>query len=140
MVQNSSSPLALRLIVAAALVDEERRILVQKRPQGKPLAGLWEFPGGKIEAGESPEDALVRELQEELDIKVSPSALVPFTFASERLGDSHLLLMLYLVEQWEGVPQPLAADRLRWCTIEELATLEMPPADVPLVARLSAGF
>lgn len=140
MVQNSSSPLALRLIVAAALVDEERRILVQKRPQGKPLAGLWEFPGGKIEAGESPEDALVRELQEELDIKVSPSALVPFTFASECLGDSHLLLMLYLVEQWEGVPQPLAADRLRWCTIGELATLEMPPADVPLVARLSAGF
>ncbi len=113
---------------------------MQKRPQGKPLAGLWEFPGGKIEAGESPEDALVRELQEELDIKVSPSALVPFTFASERLGESHLLLMLYLVEQWEGVPQPLAADRLRWCTIEELATLEMPPADVPLVARLSAGF
>ena len=140
MVQNSSSTLALRLIVAAALVDEERRILVQKRPQGKPLAGLWEFPGGKIEAGESPEDALVRELQEELDIRVAPAALVPFTFASERLGDSHLVLMLYLVEQWEGTPQPLAADRLRWCTIEELASLEMPPADVPLVARLSAGF
>ncbi len=140
MVQNSSSPLALRLIVAAALVDEERRILVQKRPQGKPLAGLWEFPGGKIEVGESPEDALVRELQEELDIRVAPAALVPFTFVSERLGDSHLVLMLYLVEQWAGTPQPLAADRLRWCSIKELATLEMPPADVPLVARLSAGF
>lgn len=123
-------------VVAAALVDPDGRVLVQQRPAGKSLAGLWEFPGGKVEAGEPPEVALARELHEELAVDVDPGSLAPFTFASEPLGDRHLLLLLYLCRDWLGVPRPLHATALQWCRPEALDKLPMPPADVPLVRAL----
>ena len=101
------------------------------------MAGLWEFPGGKIEPGENAETALVRELDEELGISVRPEALQPFTFASEQLGHRDLVLLLFLCREWEGIPRPLIASDLRWCTSAELRRLEMPPADIPLVERLN---
>lgn len=125
------------LITAAALIDENRRVLVQLRPEGKPMAGLWEFPGGKIEAEETPQAALVRELREELLIEVAESSLTPFTFASEALGDRELLLLLFLCERWSGEPKPLVASALKWCGAEELRGLAMPPADIPLVEQLT---
>lgn len=131
---SASNPISL--ITAAALIDAENKVLVQLRPQGKPLAGLWEFPGGKIEPGETPGSALVRELREELSVEVEERDLVPFTFASEPLGDRHLILLLYTCRKWYGVPQPHVADELRWCSADELGKLSMPPADVPLVQQL----
>src|SRR4051812_4065234 len=113
MTNDVSGP-ALVLVVAAALIRPNDTGLVQQRPTGKQLAGLWEFPGGKIEPGESPEAALVRELREELAIEVTPEALSPVTFASEALADRHLVLMLYAVRAWHGEPQALAADELCW--------------------------
>jgi 8-oxo-dGTP diphosphatase len=133
---NFGSAPALLLVVAAALVQADKTVLVQQRPAGKQLAGLWEFPGGKIEAGESPEAALVRELREELGIEVAAEALSPVTFASEALAGRHLILMLYAARTWSGEPQALEADALRWVTPAEMAALPMPPADVPLVAAL----
>ena len=124
------------LITAVALIDNNRRVLVQLRPPGKPMAGLWEFPGGKVEAGESADAALIRELDEELGITVAPEHLTPFTFASEPLGDRHLLLLLYTCAEWVGTPEPLAASSLRWCSLTELYELEMPPADKPLLDQL----
>ena len=126
----------LLLITAVALVDAEDRVLVQMRPEGKPLAGLWEFPGGKVEEGEYADAALVRELQEELSIDVKKSDLVPLTFACEPLAGRQLLLLLYLCRKWSGVPQPLAASELKWCCFDELTQLAMPPADVPLLNQL----
>lgn len=125
------------LITAAALINDEGQVLVQLRPEGKPLAGLWEFPGGKVEAGESPQAALVRELHEELLVNTAENDLVPFTFASEKLGDRVLLLLLFLCRRWSGEPAPLVASELRWCSVDELRQLPMPPADVPLVEQLS---
>ena len=127
---------ALLMVVAAALIRSDGTVLVQLRPAGKQLAGLWEFPGGKIEMGESPEAALVRELREELGIEVAVEALSPVTFASEALAGRHLVLMLYAVRTWQGDPQALEASALRWVTMDEMAALPMPPADVPLVAAL----
>lgn len=132
-----SSANRLLLITAAALIDQDNRVLVQLRPEGRPMAGLWEFPGGKVEAGETPELALVRELREELAIDVASGALEPFTFASEPLGDRDLLLLLYTCRTWAGDPKPLIASELRWCTLAELRGLEMPPADIPLVEQLN---
>ena len=126
----------LLLITAVALVDAEDRVLVQLRPEGKPLAGLWEFPGGKVEEGEFADAALVRELQEELSIDVKISDLVPLTFACEPLAGRQLLLLLYLCRTWTGIPQPLAASELKWCRYDELTQLAMPPADVPLLNQL----
>jgi 8-oxo-dGTP diphosphatase len=123
-------------VVAAALIDAGGRVLLQRRPPGKQLADLWEFPGGKIEAGETPETALVRELAEELAIRVDPAAPVPVTFASAGLGDRHLLLLLYLIRHWEGTPRALEASALAWVHPSAMAALPMPPADVPLVAML----
>lgn len=140
MVAPSFPNSAFRLIVAAAMIDEAGRVLVQKRPAGKPLAGLWEFPGGKIEPGESPEAALVRELFEELGVDVSPEELTPFTFSTAVVEDVHLILMLYVLRRWAGAVSPLAADALEWCAISDLAHLQMPPADVPLVERLQAAY
>jgi len=123
-------------VVAAALVDSHGRILVQRRPREKTMGGLWEFPGGKVESGETPEAALVRELREELAIDVLAGALVPITFASMPLRDRHLLLLLYLCRAWDGVPQPLEADALAWHAPAALRAIDMPPADEPFIAVL----
>jgi len=124
------------LVVAAALIDGEGRVLLQQRPPGKPMAGLWEFPGGKIEPGESPEAALARELHEELGITLSVEDLRPIAFASEPLGGRHLLLLLYTIRRWEGAPQAHHATELRWVPPAAMRDLPMPPADVPLVEAL----
>lgn len=129
---------ALLPVVAAALVDGDGRVLVQQRPFDKTLPGLWEFPGGKIEPGETPEAALCRELAEELGISVTQSCLAPAVFASAPLGDHHLLLLLFLCRKWQGVPHPLEAPALRWLRPLELHALPMPPADRPLIGLLEA--
>jgi 8-oxo-dGTP diphosphatase len=128
---------AVRLlpVVAAALVRDDGRVLLARRPAGKPLAGLWEFPGGKVEPGETPENALARELHEELGIAID--APEPLTFVSEPLGGRHLLLLLYVVRRWTGVPAPLAASELAWVAPGEMAALPMPRADRPLVDALA---
>lgn len=123
-------------VVAAALVDGDGRVLLQRRPPGKQMADLWEFPGGKVEPGEAPEAALARELAEELAITVDPAAATPIAFASAALGDRHLLLLLYVIRDWRGEPQPLEASALDWIKPAAMHRLAMPPADVPLVAML----
>ena len=125
-------------VVAAALVDVDGRVLLQQRPAGKSLAGLWEFPGGKIEPGETPEAALIRELDEELGIAVPHACLAPATFASAPLGDRHLLLLLYITRKWSGVPRALEATALQWVRPAEMHALPMPPADRPLIGLLDA--
>lgn len=124
------------LVVAAAMI-EGGKVLVQQRPEGSSLAGLWEFPGGKIEPGESPAAALARELDEELGITVDPAALVPLTFASEPLADRQLVLLLYRLDRWEGMPQPRQATALAWADMAMLRSLPMPPADVPFLEILA---
>jgi 8-oxo-dGTP diphosphatase len=124
------------LVVAAALIDAKGRVLVQRRPPGSSLAGLWEFPGGKPETGESPEAALARELMEELGIVVEPRDFTASAFASEALGSRHLILLLFVCRHWIGEPQLLHATELRWVTLAELRELAMPPADYPLIAML----
>jgi len=126
------------LVVAAALVDSGGRVLLQQRAQGRSMAGLWEFPGGKVEAREQPEAALVRELAEELGIIVEEGALSPAAFASHAYPDFGLILLLYLCRSWNGEPAPLDASALRWATLAEMADLAMPPADVPLISRLAS--
>lgn len=126
------------LVAAAALVDTDGRVLVQQRPPGKPMAGLWEFPGGKVEAGETPDAALIRELGEELGIDVEAACLAPAVFASEPLGDRHLLLLLYVCRKWRGTPMAKHATALRWLRPVELHRLEMPPADRPLIGLIEA--
>jgi 8-oxo-dGTP diphosphatase len=125
-------------VVAAALVDADGRVLVQQRPPGKPMAGLWEFPGGKVEPGETPEAALARELTEELGIGVETACLAPATFASEPLGGRHLILLLYALRKWQGIPEPRHASALKWVRPLELHGLAMPPADKPLIGLLEA--
>ena len=126
------------LVAAAALVDADGRVLVQRRPEGKAHGGLWEFPGGKVEPGETCEQALVRELSEELAITVDVADAVPVTFATTGVEGVHLILLLYVVRRWEGVPQALEASALAWHAPAALASLAMPPADAPLVTALSA--
>jgi 8-oxo-dGTP diphosphatase len=123
-------------VVAAALTNQAGEILLQKRPEGRQMAGLWEFPGGKVDAGESPESALVRELREELGIDVEPQDLFPLTFASAPLEGRNLLLLLYRCYQWRGEPQPLDTPEIRWLRPQDMGALAMPPADVPLVLAL----
>lgn len=136
---NFAASAVLLPVVAAALRRGDGRVLLQQRPTGKQLAGLWEFPGGKIEPGESPEQALVRELHEELGITVALDALAPLTFASEALGPRHLVLLLYMVERWDGDPAALEASALRWLLSDEMRDVPMPPADRPLVDALVRG-
>ena len=123
-------------VVAAALTNQAGEILLQKRAEGRQMAGLWEFPGGKVDVGESPESALVRELKEELGIDVEPQNLVPLTFASEPLEERNLLLLLYRCHHWRGEPEALDATEIRWLRPQEMHDLQMPPADIPLVSAL----
>lgn len=123
-------------VVAAALVDDAGRILLQQRAPGRAMAGLWEFPGGKVEPGELPEAALARELAEELGIRVDPADAEPACFASAPVGDRHMLLLLYLCRRWAGVPAALDASALVWLRPEEMRPADIPPADRPLVEML----
>jgi 8-oxo-dGTP diphosphatase len=125
-------------VVAVALIDADGQVLVQKRAANRSMAGLWEFPGGKVEPGERPEDALVRELDEELGIIVRPDDLKPLSFASAPLGDQHLLLLLYVCRKWLGEPSALDAEAVQWSSIDALQSFDMPPADIPLVNALLA--
>ncbi len=124
------------LVVAVALVDPDGRVLLAQRPPGKSLAGLWEFPGGKVEPGETPEVALIRELKEEIGIDVTAACLAPFTFASHTYETFHLLMPLYVCRRWSGTPRPLLGQALTWKRPRDMAEMPMPPADVPLVAML----
>jgi 8-oxo-dGTP diphosphatase len=126
----------LLLVAAAALVDRDNRVLVARRPQGKAMAGLWEFPGGKVGPDETPEEALVRELAEELGIEVCLTCLAPFTFASHAYDTFHLLMPLYLCRTWEGEISPREGQEIAWVRAARLAHLDMPPADVPLLPML----
>ncbi len=124
------------LVVAAALVDSDGRVLIAQRPEGKQLAGLWEFPGGKVEAGETPEIALIRELEEELGITVKQACLAPFVFASHTYESFHLLMPLYLIRRWEGEPEAKEHKAIKWVRPNDMRNYPMPPADDPLVAWL----
>jgi 8-oxo-dGTP diphosphatase len=126
----------LLLVAAAALIDADGRVLICQRPEGKSLAGLWEFPGGKVEAGETPEACLIRELDEELGIRVSHACLAPFVFASHEYEEFHLLMPLYLVRRWEGRVETRHHAAVAWVKPVKLGDYPMPPADAPLVAWL----
>lgn len=123
-------------VVAAALVDSERRVLLQQRLPGRAMEDLWEFPGGKVESGELPEAALARELEEELGISVAADSLEPACFASAPLGERHMILLLYVCRHWSGEPRPLDSSGLKWCRPDEMRAEEMPPADRPLIGLL----
>lgn len=125
-------------VVAVALVDRDGRLLVQQRPATGSMPGLWEFPGGKVDPGETPEQALIRELDEELGICVEQACLAPACFASEPLGERHLLLLLYVCRKWDGMPEARHASALRWMRPLDLYQIEMPPADKPLIGLLEA--
>ena len=126
----------LLLVAAAALIDPDGRVLLAQRPAGKSMAGLWEFPGGKVEPGESPEVSLIRELREELGIDTWQSCLAPLTFASNAYDDFHLLMPLYACRKWQGTPHPQEGQALKWVRGTDLAAYPMPPADLPLVPIL----
>lgn len=132
----ASAPRLLH-VVACALIDADRRVLVAKRPAGKHLAGLWEFPGGKIEPGETPEAALVRELREELGISTQQSCLAPAAFASHGYDEFHLVLLLFLCRKWDGDSKGQEGADTRWVRVPELFSLAMPPADRPLIGLLA---
>lgn len=126
----------IKLVVACALIDADHRVLIGKRPQGKPLAGLWEFPGGKLEPGETPEAALIRELDEELGIKVDAPCLAPLAFASHNYQSFHLLMPLFVCRKWENSPTAHTHEALKWVRPNRLREFEMPAADAPLIAHL----
>jgi 8-oxo-dGTP diphosphatase len=126
----------LLLVVAVALIDADSRVLIAQRPQGKTLAGLWEFPGGKLDAGERPEAALIRELHEELGIEVKEACLAPLTFASHAYEDFHLLMPLYICRRWEGAVSAREGQTLAWVRANRLRDYPMPPADIPLIPHL----
>jgi 8-oxo-dGTP diphosphatase len=126
----------LLLVVACALIDADGRVLIAQRPEGKGMAGLWEFPGGKIEAGERPEQCLIRELKEELGIEVKEACLAPLTFASFAYDDFHLLMPLYVCRRWEGLVQAHEHQALKWVKAQTLRDYPMPPADEPLIPAL----
>ena len=128
----------LVLVAACALIDADGRVLLAQRPEGKAMAGLWEFPGGKIEPGERPEQSLIRELKEELGISVSEACLAPLTFASHAYPDFHLLMPLFVCRRWKGTVMPTEGQKLAWVRPNRLRDYEMPPADVPLISHLVA--
>jgi 8-oxo-dGTP diphosphatase len=130
--------LKLVLVAACALIDADGRVLLTERPAGKSMAGLWEFPGGKIEPGERPEDTLIRELKEELGITVQEACLAPLTFASHNYPDFHLLMPLYVCRRWEGMVAAQEGQKLAWVRPNRLRDFPMPPADEPLIAHLMA--
>jgi 8-oxo-dGTP diphosphatase len=127
----------LVLVAACALIDADGRVLIAQRPQGKSMAGLWEFPGGKVEAGERPEQSLIRELKEELGIVVKEECLAPLTFASHLYADFHLLMPLYVCRRWEGTVAAQEQQGLKWVRPNELKNYPMPPADEPLISHLT---
>lgn len=124
------------LVAAAALVDTDGRVLLAQRPEGKSMAGLWEFPGGKVEQGETPEQALIRELEEELGINTWESCLAPLSFASHSYDDFHLLMPVFVCRKWDGVARPTEGQTLRWVRSADLRSYPMPPADIPLIPVL----
>src|SRR5215467_8579160 len=136
MPATAADRLPLVLVAAAALVDADGRVLLAQRPPGKSMAGLWEFPGGKVNTGETPEAALIRELTEELGVDVTASCLAPFTFASHTYPDFHLLMPLYVCRKWSGIPAAREGQRLAWVWPARLADYPMPPADAPLIGLL----
>ncbi|HZS63767.1 MAG TPA: 8-oxo-dGTP diphosphatase MutT [Xanthobacteraceae bacterium] len=127
----------LLLVAACALIDADGRVLLVERPAGKPMPGLWEFPGGKVEQGERPEQTLIRELKEELGIDVKEACLAPLTFASHTYPDFHLIMPLYVCRRWEGSVTPEEGQRLAWVRPNRLRDYPMPPADEPLIAHLA---
>lgn len=133
-IKSESKPVVL--VVACALVDVDHRVMIAKRPEGKPMAGLWEFPGGKIEAGETPEQALMRELKEELAIDTKAACLAPLTFASHAYDDFHLLMPLYVCRRWWGIPTPQEGQEVKWVRANKLRDYPMPAADMPLIPAL----
>jgi 8-oxo-dGTP diphosphatase len=130
------SGLSIILVAACALIDIDGRVLISQRPEGKPMAGLWEFPGGKVEPDERPELALIRELKEELAIDVSEACLAPLTFASHSYEAFHLLMPLYVCRRWQGTVTPLEGQELKWVRPNRLRDYPMPPADLPLIPHL----
>jgi len=134
--RDSAAPLPMLFVAAGALVDADGRVLIAERPEGKAMAGLWEFPGGKVRDGETPETALIREFEEELGIDTRESCLAPIAFASHRYDEFHLLMPLYVCRVWQGTPTPLEGQKLAWVRPPRLADYPMPPADAPLVAML----
>ena len=132
----TAAELPVILVVAVALVDADGRVLLAQRPEGRPMAGLWEFPGGKVQPGEAPEAALIRELKEELGIDVSEACLAPLTFASHRYERFHLLMPLFLCRRWNGTPTAKENQKLAWVRPQKLSEYEMPPADKPLIPLL----
>lgn len=133
--KNDTTPTNLKTVLVAAviLVDHDGRILLAQRPEGKVMAGLWEFPGGKLEENETPEAALVRELKEELDITTAPSCLAPLTFASHSYENAHLLMPVYVCRVWEGYAKPMEGQTLAWVKVDDIEKYDMPPADIPLI-------
>ena len=132
----ASDGFRILLVAAVALIDRDDRVLLAQRPPGKSLAGLWEFPGGKVDPGETPEAALIRELKEELAVDTAESCLAPFTFASHSYDDFHLLMPLYVCRVWQGMPTPQEGQKLAWVRPNRMVEYPMPPADKPLVAML----
>ena len=127
----------LLLVAACALVDSDKRVLIAQRPEGKPMAGLWEFPGGKVEPGETPEQTIIRELREELSVIVTEACLAPLSFASHDYGEFHILLPLFVCRRWEGWPEPREAQQIKWVRANRLRQFPMPPADQPLISHLA---
>jgi 8-oxo-dGTP diphosphatase len=135
--RNTEVPgLPLLLVAAAAIVDKDGRVLVTQRPEGKPMAGLWEFPGGKVKEGETPEFALCREIEEELGIDVRECCFTPIAFASHSYSDFHLLMPLYVCRMWKGYPQSREGQEMKWVKPAELFKMPMPEADIPLISQL----
>ncbi|MCY4287493.1 MAG: (deoxy)nucleoside triphosphate pyrophosphohydrolase [Aestuariivita sp.] len=126
----------MMLVVTLALIDRDGRVLLSQRPEGKFLSGLWEFPGGKVRAGEMPEAALIREIDEELGLSITGSCLAPLSFASHCYDEQHLLLLLFVCRKWDGIPRPNEGQALKWVGVNELKQYPMPPANLPLVAQL----